>query len=235
MRERGTSKSAVSRRFVAMTAQQLASMLEADLGQLDLRAVMIDGLHFRDHVVIVALGIDSSGQKHVLGLWEGATENATTCVALLTSLRDRGMPTSGSMLVIIDGSKALANAVRDVFGEAALIQRCQLHKRRNVLDHLPESARSDVEEALRQTYVMRDAGKAKARLENLARRLEVEHPSAAESLREGLDETLTVMRIGLPEPLTRSLSTTNPIENLQGTIRRVFHRVDPWRGGTAAR
>jgi transposase-like protein len=197
-----------------------------------LAALMIDGVHFREHVILVALGIDESGAKHVLGLWEGATENATACTALLANLRERGLATHRSLLVVIDGSKALARAVRHVFGRKALLQRCQVHKRRNVLEHLPESAQDSVEEAMKQAYASHDADRAQRQLENLARRLEGEHPSAAASLREGLEETLTIIRLGLPETLTRSLSTTNAIENLLGTVRRVSRRVTRWRGGS---
>ena len=230
--ERATSKSAVSRRFVAMTADKLSALLKAPLEKLDVRVVMLDGIHFADHVIVVALGIDSQGKKHVLGLWEGATENAAVCVSLLTSLRDRGLSTKHSMLFVIDGGKAIAKAIQEVFGESALIQRCQVHKRRNVLEHLPQSARPNTGELISQAYSMRDPSLAKRRLEGLAKSLESAHPAAATSLREGLEETLTVMGIGLTHALTRSLSTTNPIENLQGSIRRTSRRVDRWRGGS---
>jgi putative transposase len=228
---RGTSKSAVSRRFVAATERQMGTWLGRDLGELDLVALMIDGIHIAEHVLLVALGVDVDGQKHVLGVREGATENATSCTALLTDLRDRGMPTDRTILVVLDGGKALSRAVRDVFGSKALIQRCQVHKRRNILDELPEAARPSVAQVLRDAYGCRDAARATKMLTNLARRLRDEHPGAGASVEEGLDETLTVMRLRLPLKLERQLSTTNAIENLMGAVRRLSNRVKRWRGG----
>lgn len=231
VKTRGTSKSAVSRRFVAMTQAKLDEMMKADLKNIDLAALMIDGIHVDAHVILVALGIDAEGKKHVLGFHEGATENATACKALLANLSERGMRTDRSIFVAIDGSTALRRAVRDVFGDRAVVQRCQLHKRRNVADHLPESMRKRIDTAMAQAYRCKDPEKAKKLLQNLARVLEVKHPSAATSLREGLDETLTIMAFKLPAALVRTFSTTNPIENIQGGIRRVCRRVTTWRGG----
>jgi len=221
----------VSRRFVAATQAQMGEWLGRDLSGLDLAVVMLDGVHVHEHVLLVALGIDADGQKHVLGVREGATENATACTALLADLRERGMRTDRTTLVIIDGSKALAKAVRGVFGARALIQRCQAHKSRNVTDQLPEDMRPSVRQALREAYSTGDAGRAKKMLVNLARRLRDDHPGAAASLDEGLDETLTVMRLGLPRRLERQLSTTNAIENLIGSVRLLGDRVKRWRGG----
>jgi transposase-like protein len=232
VKARGTSKSAVSRRFVTMTQKQLAALLSRDLSPLALAILIIDGIHFGDHVILVALGIDESGAKHVLGLWEGATENSVACTALLTSLRERGLRMDRSTFIVTDGSKALVKAVRDVFGPCAVEQRCQVHKRRNVTQHLPEQMRSSIDEAMSQAYSSSDSARAKKLLENLARRLEEDHPSAAASLREGLDETLTVLEFHLPDALRRTLSTTNAFENLQGTIRRTSRRVSRWRGGS---
>lgn len=229
---RGTSKSAVSRRFVALTKQKLEVMLEASIAEIDLAVLMIDGIHIDDHVVLVALGIDVDGNKHILGLHEGATENATACKGLLANMRQRGLRTGASLLVVIDGSKALRKAVRDVMGDKGVVQRCQLHKRRNVVDYLPEGMRTRIDTAMAQAYRCGDAKKAKRLLTNLANVLEEGHPSAAASLREGLDETLTVLRFGLPPALVRTLSTTNAIENIQGGIRRVCRRVTTWRGGS---
>ena len=231
VRTRGTSRSAVSRRFVAATEQQMATWLGRDLGEIDLVVLMVDGVHVDDHVVLAALGIDSDGKKHVLGVREGATENATACTALLGDLRERGMRTDQTVLAVLDGSKALAKSVRDVFGRRALIQRCQAHKARNVLDQLPEDLRPSVREALRQAYGSGDAARAKRLLGNLARRLRDDHPSAAASLDEGLDETLTVMRLRLPPKLQRVLCTTNAVENLIGSVRSLGHRVKRWRDG----
>jgi transposase-like protein len=228
---RGTSRSAVSRRFVAATEKQMAEWLGRDLGAIDLVVLMIDGVYIEEHVLLVALGIDVDGKKHVLGVREGATENAASCTALITDMRERGLRTDRAVLAVIDGSKALAKAIRDVYGARALIQRCQAHKSRNVLDQLPEDARPSVRQALRDAYGSADVGRAKKLLTNLARRLRDEHPGAAASLEEGLDETLTVKRLGLPSKLERQLATTNAIENLMGAVRQLTRRVKRWRGG----
>jgi putative transposase len=228
---RGTSKSAVSRRFVAATERQMTEWLGRDLSALDLGVVMIDGVHIDKHVLLVALGIDADGKKHVLGVREGATENAATCTALLADLRDRGLPTDRSTLVVIDGSAALAKAARNVFGGSALIQRCQVHKTRNVVDQLPDEMKRSVRQAMREAYAANDADRARKMLTNLVRRLEKDHPGAAASLEEGLDETLSVKRLRLPKKLERQLSTTNAIENLMGSVRRLSRHVKRWRGG----
>lgn len=229
---RGTSKSAVSRRFVAATERQMAEWLGRDLRAIDLVVLMIDGVYVGDdHVLLVALGFDAQGQKHVLGVREGATENAASCTALLTDMRERGLRTDRAILAVIDGSKALAKAIRDVCGSRALIQRCQAHKSRNVTDQLPDEMKPSVRQALRDAYACDDAARAKRLLANLARRLRDEHPGAAASLDEGLDETLTVKRLGLPRRLERQLSTTNAIENLIGSMRRISARVKRWRNG----
>lgn len=228
---RGTSKSAVSRRFVAATREKLAELMSRDLSGLTLSVIMIDGIHIGEHVVLVALGIDSKGEKHILGLYEGATENTACCAGLLADLEARGVSTNRTMLFVIDGSKSLAKAVRAKFGVRALIQRCQVHKRRNVEDHLPEEMRRNVGRTISTAYQSGDAVRAKRMLEALARQLERKHPSAAASLREGLDETLTVMRLGLQERLARTLSTTNPLEFLNGRIRKTTHNVARWDGG----
>lgn len=231
VKTRGTSKSAVSRRFVAATAAKLKTWLTRDLSEFDLVTLMIDGVHIADHVVLVALGIDVRGEKRVLGLWEGATENATACNALIANLRDRGLHVDRSVLVVIDGSKALGKAIRKFFGERACLQRCRVHKKRNVREHLPQEMHASVMAAMSTAYSSPDAERAHRLLENLANRLEVEHPSAAASLREGLEETLTVKKLGLTGHLERILSCTNAIENLIGTGRRISHRVKRWRGG----
>lgn len=228
---RGTSKSAVSRRFVKKTRQGLAEWLRRDLGELGLVTLMLDGVHIAEHVVLVALGIDAEGRKHVIGLREGATENATACTELLAELRERGMATDRSILVVIDGGKALRKAVRDVFGDRALVQRCQVHKKRNVVEQLPDAMRKPIGAALSEAYRQTDVGRARRLLQNCARQLDGVHPSAASSLREGLEETLTVMGLGLPRALERTLATTNPIENLMNAVRRVSGRVKRWRGG----
>jgi transposase-like protein len=232
VKARGMSKSSVSRRFVALTQTRFDEMMRASLAGVDLAALMIDGVAIDNHVVLVALGIDTSGKKQVLGLHEGATENATACTELLAGLRTRGMRTDRSVLVVIDGSKALRKAVSDVFAAKAVVQRCQVHKMRNVVDHLPEDMHATTRTAMRQAYKTKSLARAHEQLENLARALEDEYPSAAASIREGLDETLTMKRLGrLPNALVRTLSTTNPIENIQSGIRRVCRRVTTWKGG----
>ena len=228
---RGTSRSAVSRRFVAATERQMSEWLGRDLGALDLGVLMIDGVHIDGRVLLVALGIDVDGKKHVLGVREGATENAAACTAMLADLRDRGLRTDRPMLAVIDGSKALAKAVRNVFGERAIIQRCQVHKTRNVVDQLPDELKPSVRQAMRDAYAASDADRARTMLTNLVRRLRDDHPGAAASLEEGLDETLSVKRLRLPKKLERQLSTTNAIENVMGSVRRLSRRVKRWRGG----
>ena len=230
-RTRGVSKSAVSRRFVDATREQLRRMMGRDLSQLALCAVMIDGIHVGEHVVLIALGIDEAGDKHVLGLYEGATENAAACGGLISDLVARGLRTDRATLFVIDGGKAVLKAIRATFGARALVQRCQVHKRRNVEDHLPEAMKKSIGRAMSAAYRCENATRAKRMLEGLARQLERKHPSAAASLREGLDETLTVMRMKLPTFLARTLSTTNPIEFINGRIRKTTHNVARWDGG----
>jgi len=231
MAARGTSKSAVSRRFVAKTAAQLEAWQSQTLDGLDLVGLILDGVHVGEHCLIVALGIVVDGRKQALGVWEGSTENAAVCQSLLANLQSRGLRTDRSVLVILDGSKALRKAVRDTFGEVALVQRCQIHKLRNVLDHLPERQRPWVKAILHRAYRGADAVPAKRMLHDLARRLESAHPSAAESVREGLEETLTVLTLGLAETLRRSLATTNAAESLISRTRHVNRNVKRWRGG----
>jgi len=228
---RGTSKSAVSRRFVAKTRAQLETWQAVPLDGLDLVGLLLDGVHVGEHCLIVALGIAADGEKHALGLWEGSTENATVCQSLLSNLQSRGLRTDRSLLVILDGSKALRKAVRDTFGDVALVQRCQIHKLRNVLDHLPERQRPWVKAILQRAYRSAEAATATRLLHDLARRLEVDHPSAAASVREGLDETLTIMALGLSDSLRRSLSSTNAAESLISRTRHVKRNVKRWRGG----
>ncbi len=189
-------------------------------------------MHFAEHVVLAAVGIDVDGGKHPLGLREGATENATACKALLEDLIERGLDPHRVILVVIDGAKALRRAVLDTFGERALIQRCQAHKKRNVTDALPERVRASVRTAINQAYASRDPKRARRLLENLAHKLESAHPGAAASLREGIDETLTVMALHLSEGLERVLSSTNLIENLFSRVREIARRVKRWQGGT---
>jgi len=232
IRTRGTSKSAVSRRFVAKTTAQLATWRSTSLEALDLVALIVDSVHVAEHCVVVALGIDATGKKHALGLWEGSTENTTVCQSLLANVQSRGLRTDRSLLIMLDGSKALHRAVTDMFGHAALIQRCQVHKRRNVLEHLPERQRPWVRAILNRAYTRSEAAPARRLLQDLARRLDDQYPSAAESVREGLDETLTVLSFGISERLRHSLATTNAIESLLSRTRHVKRNVKRWHSGT---
>ena len=228
---RGTSKSAVSRRFVAKTQAQLETWQAAPLEDLDLVGLLLDGVHVGEHCLIVALGVAVDGTKHALGIWEGSTENATVCQSLLSNLQSRGLRTDRSLLVLLDGSKALRKAIRETFGDVALVQRCQIHKLRNILDHLPERQRPWVKAIVQRAYRSADVATATRLLQDLARRLDTGHPSAAASVREGLEETLTIAALGLSEALRRSFSTTNAVESLISRTRHVKRNVKRWRGG----
>jgi transposase-like protein len=228
---RGARKSAVSSRFIAITEARMKEWFERDLSTLNIVVGLVDGVRIGDHVMIVAVGVDVSGHKHVLGIREGATENAAVCTELLCDLRQRGMSTEKNTLFVLDGSKALHKAVVDVFGSRARIQRCQIHKFRNVKDQLPEYMRATVSATMRQAYGCSNVVHARKLLQNLARTLRADHPSAAASVEEGLEETLTVMGMRLPRPLERVLSTTNIIENLIGSTRDLSKRVKRWRDG----
>ena len=229
--ERAVSKSAVSRRFVALTSARLTTWLATPLDDLDIRVVLIDGLHFRDHVILLAVGVDAQGTKHVLALREGTTENATVCKALLADLRARGLDLDRPTLFIIDGGTGLRKAIRETSGALGLVQRCQVHKARNVLEHLPEALRPRIRRALSDAYGLADAALAKRRLEQLAAGLDQTHPGAAASLREGLEETLTLQRLGVTGALYRTLRSTNAIENLNGLVGHFVRHVRRWRNG----
>jgi putative transposase len=230
---RSTSKSAVSRRFVAATETALADMLAADLSNLDLVALMIDGVHFADHLCVVALGIGTDGTKHPLGVVEGDTENTTVVKDLLVGLRDRGLDTTKPILCVLDGAKALVAAVKAVF-DHPVVHRCQLHKVRNVESKLPKALASTVAKKMRAAYHDADALAAEATLEALARDLAKSHPGAAGSLREGLFETLTVTRLGVPPTLARTLRSTNAVESMIEICRDHSTNVKRWRDGQMA-
>ena len=228
-----TSRSAVSRKFVAMTETALAELLSRDLSGLDLVALMIDGVHFAESCCVVALGIDIEGNKHPLALVEGSTENATLVTGLLVDLRERGLDVTRSMLVGLDGSKALRKAVVDVL-DRPVIQRCQIHKVRNVKDHLPQRLRASVGRKMTDAYHAGSALEAEAALLALAKELDRTHPGAAASLREGLGETLTVLRLGVPPTLARTLRSTNCIESMISVCREHASNVKRWRDGQMA-
>ncbi len=230
---RSTSKSAVSRRFVAATETALSELLAAPLGHLDLVALMIDGVHFGEHLCVVALGIGIDGTKHPLGLAEGSTENTSVVTDLLTGLRERGLDTTRPVFVGIDGGKALHAAVVRVFSHP-VIGRCQLHKIRNVADKLPDHLASTVTSRMRKAYHAESALLAEAQLEALAKELERTHPGAAGSLREGLAETLTVLRLGVSPTLARTLRSTNCIESMISIARTHTGNVKNWQNGNMA-
>jgi transposase-like protein len=230
----GTSKSAVSRRFVAETAKQLKTLLTKPLDGFEWTALMLDGLRFGPHLILVAMGIDVGGNKHVLGWWEGATENAALCRALLADLIGRGFPATRHLLVVMDGAKALRKAVDEVFADYARVQRCQAHKQRNVTDLLPKHKQAQVRAAMARAYRADSHQSALRQLHDLERSLAKEHPGAAASLKEGLEETLTVKRLGLDGALERSLATTNPIENLHSVTRAIAGRVKRCPNGDTA-
>jgi putative transposase len=229
-RARGISKSAVSRRFVTATETALAELLAGDLSGLDLVALMIDGVHFAGHLCVVAMGIDATGVKHPLAVVEGDTENATLVKGLLVGLRDRGLDVTRPILCVLDGAKALAAAVKAVF-DHPVIHRCQIHKVRNVTDKLPDALGRSVAAKMRAAYRHPDPLAGEAALEDLARQLRNAHPGAAGSLREGLSETFTVARLGVPPTLARSLRSTNAIESMIEISRDHSRNVKRWESG----
>ena len=230
----GIEKSSVSREFVQASAAQLKTLCEKKLNELELVAVLFDGIHLGQQVQVVALGIESSGKKHVLGLWQGATENTTVVQALLEDLEGRGLNPKRRYLFVIDGAKALRAGIERVFGERAEVQRCQIHKRRNVKEHLPKSAPGDTDRRIRNAYAMTSYADAKAELGKIFRQLERINPSAAHSLEEGLEETLTVHRLGVGTLLRQTLASSNPIESCFSIVEKVARNVKRWRAGNYA-
>jgi transposase-like protein len=231
----GVAKSSVSRDFVRASAAEARALAERRFDGEHFPAIMIDGVEYAGETMVVALGISADGAKRVLGLRQGATENAAVCVALLEDLQARGLDTSQPVLLVLDGAKALHAATKRVWGSNALIQRCQIHKRRNVKAHVPEKHHAELERRLSEAYQETGYETAKASLEATARWLERINPDAAASLREGLAETLTVVRLGLAGALRRTLATTNPIESALSVTRRVTARVTRWRDGDMRR
>jgi putative transposase len=229
-KSRGTTRSAVSRRFVAATEAALDELMAADLSGLDLVAIMVDGVHFAGHLCVVALGIDIDGVKHPLALEEGDTENATLVKDLLVGLRERGLDVTRPVLAVLDGSKALCGAVKAVF-DHPVVARCQLHKIRNVESKLPDDVARVVVREMRAAYRNPDALVAQGALEALAKRIERQHPGAAASLREGLAETLTIARLGVPPTLARTFRSTNAVESMIEICRDHSRNVKRWRDG----
>jgi putative transposase len=228
---RSTSRSAVSREFVSRTREHLIDLMSRPLGDLRLAVVMLDGIELKGRCCVVALGIDTDGIKHPLGLWDGSTENATVATTLLSNLTGRGLDVDQGVLVVLDGGKALRKAVNDVFGVHTPVQRCVRHKERNVLDHLPEHQRDTVRRRLRGAWALDDHDAALERLRVLADELARTDPGAAASLREGMDETLTITRLGVTGQLKRTLASTNPCESMIETVRRTSRNVKRWKNG----
>lgn len=233
---RRASKSSASRALIEKTKEKMRDFLGRRLDMLDIVALFVDGIEVAGRAVIVALGVTADATKVPLGLWIGSTENATVCTALVQSLVSRGLKVDQPILCVIDGGKGIRKALCDVLGSSAQIQRCQVHKTRNVREHLPESRRAYVSGQMHDAYRSKSAKVAKNRLRQLASWLDKNgEDAAAESLREGLDETLTVLKLNLPPTLARTFSTTNAIENMNGTIRRITRNVKRWRGDAMIR
>jgi transposase-like protein len=229
-RARSTSKSAVSRTFVERTREAVGELMSRQLADLRLAVMMLDGLELKGRMMIVAMGITTEGVKIPLGLWEGSTENATVATALLSDLVERGLDPEQGMLFVIDGSKALRKAVRSVFGEVP-VQRCIWHKERNVMRHLPERDRPPIKARMRKAWRDTDYPRALEQLRRLADELEHTHPGAAGSLREGMEETLTVIRLGIKGKLKRTVESTNPAESMIDTVRTTQRNVKHWSSG----
>jgi putative transposase len=225
----GIDKSSVSRQWKAATAAELQKLIQRPV-PADLVALLIDGQYFRKECLVVALGVDQEGHKHVLGLWHGATENSTLVRELLADLRERGLNTEAAILVVLDGAKALTKGVREIFGERALIQRCRVHKLRNVLEHLPLEKRQQATWRLRGAWAKTTEQEALKELRACVKWLETISPTAARSLEEGLDETLTITRLGLHESLVKTFSSTNLIESCFARTESWTARVKRWRG-----
>lgn len=225
------SKSAVSRRFVAATQAAVAELLEADLSQLETAVLLIDGLNVAGEMIVVALVICADGTKIPVGLRLGDTENAVVVKDLLADLVDRGLRFEHGILAVLDGSKALRKGVAKVFGTKALVQRCTLHKRRNVTGYLPEARRKTVDKRLASIFANADAEAGLADARRLAAQLKTDHPDAAASLLEGLEEMFTVARLGITGALRQSLTNTNCVESMISTVRVVTGRVKTWKDG----
>ncbi len=229
--QKSVSKSAISRRFVRQTETALAELMTRDLTELDIKVLMLDGEYMAERCVVVALAITADGTKVPVGLWDGATENKTVVRALLADLVDRGLDVDDGLLVVIDGAKALSAAVREVFGDKALIQRCTLHKRRNIADHLPAKEKAWVDAKLVKAFNHPDPDTELRNAKSLATQLQKSHPRAAASLREGLEEMFTVTRLGLDGRLAKTLTTSNPIESMISIAKATNRNVTRWRDG----
>ena len=230
-KQKSTSKSAISRRFVKLTETALAELMARDLSGEDIKVLMIDGEHLGERCVVVALAITADGTKKPVGLWDGSTENKTVVRALLADLVERGMNVDDGLLVVCDGAKALAAGVRAVFGDTALIQRCTLHKRRNIADHLPDKDKAWVDAKLVKAFGHPDPEQGLRNAKQLAAQLDKSYPGAAASLREGLEEMFTVARLGIDGRLAKTLTTSNPVESMISIARTTNRNVTRWRDG----
>jgi putative transposase len=228
---KSTSKSAISRRFIRRTETALAELMARDLTELDIKVLMLDGEHMAQRCVVVALAITADGTKRPVGLWDGSTENKTVVRALLADLVERGLRFDDGLLLVIDGAKALSAAVREVFGDKAAVQRCTLHKRRNIADHLPDKEKAWVDAKLVKAFNHPDPDTGLRNAKSLAAQLEKSHPGAAASLREGLEEMFTVTRLGIDGRLAKTLTTSNPIESMISIARATNRNVTRWRDG----
>jgi putative transposase len=228
---RSTSKSAVSREFVTRTRENLEALMSRRLDDVRLAVLMVDGIELKGRTNVVALGITTDGVKIPLGLWEGSSENAAVATALLSDLVDRGLDVEQGVLCVLDGAKALRKAVRDVLGVHTPVQRCVRHKERNVLEHLPERDRPPIKRRLRRAWREPDYDRALSELRALAHELDRSHPGAAASLREGLEETLTLTRLGIRGNLKQTLESTNPCESMIECVRRSARNVKRWQSG----
>ena len=226
----GVSKSSVSRQIIEASEAEVEALLSRRFDEVKLMIIYIDGMAFGDHVMIGAVGVDLEGNKHVLAIREGATENATVVKELLEDLVARGVNPEQKRLFVIDGSKALRTAINAVFGIHQPVQRCRAHKLRNVLDHLPKDQKDQVKSVMRAAWKM-DAKAGMARVKKLAEWVEREYPSAAASLLEGLEECFTINRLDIPPSLHRCLATTNLIESPHSEVRMRTRRVCRWRDG----
>jgi putative transposase len=231
----GISKSVVNREMIRATKEQLAQLYERRLDEVEIVVLMVDGIDIAGTTFVTALAIDRKGVKHLLGFAEGSTENADVCTELLENLKERGLRMDGFILAVIDGSKALYKGIRGYWRDRVLIHRCREHKIRNVLSHLPKKYHEEVRQKLRSAYKMKDHKEALEAVQAVLRYLERINEAAAGSLREGMEETLTVHKLGLPDDLRRSLLTTNPIESAYSRYRDVTGNVKRWRNGDQKR
>jgi putative transposase len=227
----GVSKSQISREFLEASEQSLKELCERRFDDKNILVIYLDGVQFGQIHVIAALGVDSEGYKHILGLREGASENATVVTDLLEDLVSRGIDPEQRYLFVIDGSKALRSGIDSVFGSANPVQRCRNHKINNVLDYLPKDMKDQTKTTMQAAFRLQ-ADQGIAKLRKLAEWLDKEYPSAAASLREGLSEMFTVNRMGLPKSLHRCLCTTNIIESPHSGLRQKTRRVTRWRDGS---